>query len=190
MLLLSGFEAFIQTFGSVTIGSVAILLAALFFIWKMFRKIQDGIVEHHEAEKAKNEKLQKALDAIAVYPQYRQQSIDIQKKLQGGIDKLTTTVERIEKRQDEIEAEHNQMKLNELRDKLIYNYQKYTSKEKNPMQAWTEMEKSSFYSIFRDYENLGGDGYMHTVVQPAMDLLRVIPEHEEEEVIKLLHSRK
>lgn len=190
MLLLSGFEAFMQTFGSVTIGSVAVLLAALFFIWKMFRKIQDGIVEHHEAEKAKNEKLQKALDAIAVYPQYRQQSIEIQKKLQGGIDRLTTTVERIEKRQDEIEAEHNQRKLNELRDKLLQNYHYYTNKEKNPMQAWTEMEKESFDNIFRDYENLGGDGFMHSTVQPAMDALRAIPMHEAAEIVELMHSRK
>jgi hypothetical protein len=56
--------------------------------------------------------------------------------------------------------------------------------------AWSEIEKDSFYKLFRDYENLGGDGFMHTVVQPAMDALHVIPMHEIEELDKLMQSRK
>lgn len=35
------------------------------------------------------------------------------------------------------------------------------------------MEAEAFWELFRDYEDLGGDGYMHTEVQPAMERLVV-----------------
>ena len=36
------------------------------------------------------------------------------------------------------------------------------------------MESEAFWELFRDYEDVNGDGHMHTVVQPAMNLLKVI----------------
>ena len=36
------------------------------------------------------------------------------------------------------------------------------------------MEAESYWALFGDYEDLGGDGYMHTVVQPEMNKLDVI----------------
>ena len=35
------------------------------------------------------------------------------------------------------------------------------------------MEAEAVWGLFRDYEEAGGDGYMHTVVQPAMEKLRI-----------------
>jgi predicted RNase H-like nuclease (RuvC/YqgF family) len=115
--------------------------------------------------------------------------LEVQKKLQTGIDKLTESVEKISQRQDQIEAESNQRKVNELRNKLIKMYQDYTSKEKNPMQAWTEMEKEGFESVFKDYEKLGGNGTMHSQVKPAMDKLKVIYMSDSEGILALMHSR-
>lgn len=36
------------------------------------------------------------------------------------------------------------------------------------------MEAEAFWELFSDYEEAGGNGYMHTVVQPAMNRLTVI----------------
>ena len=36
------------------------------------------------------------------------------------------------------------------------------------------MEAEAFWELFKEYEDAGGDGYIHTVVQPAMNLLKVI----------------
>ena len=36
------------------------------------------------------------------------------------------------------------------------------------------MEKNAFDELFKEYENAGGNGYMHTVVKPAMDALDVV----------------
>ena len=35
------------------------------------------------------------------------------------------------------------------------------------------MEAEAFRELFGDYERAGGDGYMHSVVQPAMNRLRI-----------------
>ena len=36
------------------------------------------------------------------------------------------------------------------------------------------MESEAFWELFREYENAGGNGYMHTEVQPAMELLTIV----------------
>jgi hypothetical protein len=114
----------------------------------------------------------------------------MQKKLQGAIDELSNSISRIEQKQLQIDEEKKKRDLNRLRNSLLQSYHYYTNAEKNPLQSWSEMEKEAFYNLFKDYENLGGNGYMHTTVQPAMDALKVVFMHEEEEVVKLMHSRK
>ena len=36
------------------------------------------------------------------------------------------------------------------------------------------MESEAFWDLFKEYEEADGDGYMHTEVQPAMNLLTVL----------------
>lgn len=52
------------------------------------------------------------------------------------------------------------------------------------------MESDAFWKMFGDYEEAGGDGDMHTTVQPAMRLLDVIQMNEEERISELMQSRK
>ena len=49
----------------------------------------------------------------------------------------------------------------------------YTTEETNPSKSWTQMEAEAFWGLFSDYEEAGGNGYMHSVVQPAMTELTV-----------------
>lgn len=180
---------FLTLFGEINVSTVIMISSALFFMFNLYKKLSNSIIENHEKNKKRDEQIEQVLAAVEKYPMYRQQSIEIQQKLQSGIDKLTESVDKISKRQDQIEADSNERKVNELRNKLLKMYHDYTNTEKNPMQAWTELEKESFDSMFKDYEKLGGNGSMHSAVKPAMDRLRVIPMHEDAEIIKLMHSR-
>ena len=58
------------------------------------------------------------------------------------------------------------------------------------MLAWSEMEAEAFWKIFKDYEDLDGNGHVHAEVQPAMRNLEVIPMHEVEKISELMHSRR
>jgi septal ring factor EnvC (AmiA/AmiB activator) len=189
-MLAATFNTFMEVFGDLSLGTVVLVSAALFFAWGIVKKTQKGIIDHYEKQKEATEKLQQTVDAVAKYPEYRQQSINKQKEIQDALANIKQSVAHLESRLDALEHEKNERELNRLRENLIYNYRFYANKEKNPLMAWSEMEKDSFYKLFRDYENLGGDGFMHTVVQPAMDALHVIPMHETEELDKLMSSRK
>lgn len=183
-------EEFLQVFGHLDLSTVFIIGAACYFMYKVHKVYSKGIIDKHQEVKDKDQQLQQALFAIDEYAAYRQQNEEMQHKLQQSIDKLNAEVEKISKRQDQIEKENKERKVNELRERLVNMHQFYANAEKNPALAWTEMEKEAFDSICKDYELLGGNGFIHDTVKPAMDVLRVVSMHNNAEVIELMHSRK
>ena len=58
------------------------------------------------------------------------------------------------------------------------------------MQAWSQMEANAFWELFEEYEAVGGNGFMHSEVQPAMVKLLVIPMSDLKKLEELMHSRK
>ena len=60
------------------------------------------------------------------------------------------------------------IKVHELRDRLLEAYRYYTGKG-----AWNIMEADVFWELFSDYEKLGGDGFVHCKIEPAMRALPV-----------------
>ena len=73
-----------------------------------------------------------------------------------------------------MEEQNKKRERNKLRDTLLQHYRYYANPDKNPSMSWTHMEADAFWALFKDYEEAGGDGYMHTVVQPEMERLNVI----------------
>ena len=125
-----------------------------------------------ELEKHHNEDMQKFQEKQL---EYRQQSIskqtDIDARFVDVNDKLDSLTKLILNHYEETKK----LKRNELREKLLNSYRYFTSLETNPKQEWNEMEAESFWHTFKDYEDLGGNGYMHSVVKPAMEKLTIIP---------------
>ena len=172
--LLQGFEEFLDKFGHITIADVALFLVALGFIIAVYRKFNDYLMKKHDAAQAKDAQLQEALETVKKYPEYRQQSIDMQKYFECEITDLKTVWHEVCDRLTKLEEQNKKKERNKLRDVLLERYRYYTNKEKNPSQTWTIMEAEAFWELFRDYEDAGGDGYMHTVVQPEMERLTVV----------------
>lgn len=100
------------------------------------------------------------------YPKYRQQSIEIQQHLEGEIQELRKSQQENTQRLVEMEETSKRRELNKLRDRLIESYQYYTDPKRNPELCWTRMEAEAFWELFKDYEEDGGNGYIHSVVQP------------------------
>lgn len=176
-------EEFIKTFGDVTIGTVVVFVVAVLFAWRIYKKWKKTLIEQHEREKEKNEKLEKCLEQIEQYPKWRQQSIDIQKK-------FTDAIQGLQNRLEKMEQENKRRERNKLRERILQSYRYYTSEQKNPLHAWSEMEADAFWNVFGDYEDAGGNGHVHSEVQPAMRSLEVIPMHETEKISELMHSRR
>lgn len=106
--------------------------------------------------------------------EYRQQSLDKQKAIDNHFKDIDNKLDNLLQMINEQYEETRQIKRNELREKLLNMYRYYTSIENNPKQEWTEMEAEVFWDLFEDYETLGGNGFMHETVKPAMKALKVV----------------
>ena len=178
---MKGLDEFLELFGGVTIAQVVTVVLAfvfMFFIYKQVKKYFDEKIkaqnERAQAEKKRDADIQEALVAVRKYPEYRQQSIKIQELLEGEIQELRVMTQEDKERLARMEEQDRRSECNKLRDLLLKYYRQYANKEINPKQSWTRMEAEAFWELFRDYEDLGGNGYMHTVVQPEMERLIVV----------------
>lgn len=182
-------EAFLKVFGGLTVANVVQIILAVAFLIYVGKKIRDYLIKRYAAEQEKDKQLQEALESVRKYPEYRKQSIAIQQKLEGEIQSIRRAQEENVKRLDEMEKSAQRRERNKLRDRLLQNFRYFTSEEKNPMQAWTRMEAEAFWELFKDYEDAGGNGYVHSEVQPAMNLLELIEVDDTEKVAQLMKSR-
>lgn len=170
-------QSFIDTFGNITVLDVAIFIAAVVFLVLCYRKVKDYLIAKHDADKLRDEQLQEALTAVRKYPEYRKQSIQIQHELEDENGAVRKDIQALTKRIEKMEEDTKRRERNKIRDRLLQNYRYYTNTETNPTQSWSRMEADAFWELFKEYEENGGDGYMHSDVQPAMNKLTIV-EHE------------
>lgn len=184
-----GAEAFLKVFGDFTVANVVQILLAFGFMVYTGKKVNSYLINKHDLEEEKNVQLRKALDAVERYPEYRQKSVEIQQKLEKEIQGLRKIQEESIRRLDKMETDTKRRERNKCRDILLQNFRYFTNREKNPMQAWTRMEAEAFWELFHDYEDMEGNGYVHTEVQPEMNLLEIIELNDIERVAELMRSR-
>lgn len=180
----------LEAAGDLKVAAVVVVIAAVVFLWKVYRIVEEHFRKKYEMEAEKERQMQDILEQVQQYPKWRQQSLEKQEAYNRQFERISKTQEEIISELKSIEEKRNKTKRNELRDRLLQSYRYYTSKEKNPLLAWSEMEADAFWQMFKDYENVKGDGHMHSVVQPEMRLLDVIPMHEEKKLSELMQSRK
>lgn len=185
---MNGLDIFLSTFGNITLTQIVGLILALLFGWKIYLQVKkffdnkkDLLIKKHEAEEEKDKQLKEVLAEVNKYPEYREQSRRIQQDFQRQIDSLNSSQKQIVKVQGEMCCSLKELKdaidkreCNKLQDRLLQSYKYYTDPVKNPDKTITSMEAQAFWALFSDYEDVGGDGYMHTVVMPAMKMLKVV----------------
>lgn len=183
-----GLDQFLQMFGNITVSKIIGFGLTLLFCWKIYQQIKkflehkkELLIKKHEVEKEKDEKLNLALEEVAKYPQYREQSRKIQQEFRSEIDELKESQKILADTQQSIQAilkemqeKNDKRERSKIKDRLLQSYRYYTSIEHNPSQSWTKMEAEAFWELFGEYESAGGNGFMHTVVQPAMNSLKII----------------
>lgn len=173
-MLLKGLDQFLALFGDITVLHLTEFVLAVAFLWFIYKKASNFLIQQHEEQKLKDAQLKEALDGVHKYPEYRKQSLDIQREINNEISTLKKSQEEIMKRLIAMEEQNKKRERNKLRDRLLQNYRYYTNIEKNPSQTWTRMEAEAFWEMFKDYEEAGGNGYMRSEVMPAMERLIVV----------------
>lgn len=183
-------EQFLKIAGNVTVEWIVIAIAAIVFLVKIYRKVEEYFSKKAIAEREKDGRIHKVIEQVEQYPKWRQQSLEIQRQFTDAINELKESQERQNARLEKMEKDGQQRELNKLRDRILQSYRYYTSIEKNPLKSWSVMEADAFWRMFGDYEDLGGNGYVHSDVQPAMNSLLVVQMDDTERICELMHSRK
>lgn len=119
----------------------------------------------------------------------REQSFQIQKHWTELINKMTEKQDQIIDRVDTLASQTRKYELDDIRENLLQAYRYYTSPVINPKRAWTAMEAHAFWEQFGNYEDRGGNGYMHDTVKPEMNKLIEIPMNDFDKVSELMESR-
>ncbi|MCM1221855.1 MAG: hypothetical protein NC548_46025 [Lachnospiraceae bacterium] len=180
--------------GNITLIGLVIIAAAIYFLFKAYKKFENMIVSHHKDEDEKERKIEESYRATQQYKEMREhdreQSREIQQQLTATIEglakQLGSTIEKLDSMDERIKG----YELASTRSQLMQYYRYYADPSDNPMGAWTEMESEAFFELFKNYESLGGDGYMHKIVEPAMLALDIIPMTDSERISELMNSRK
>lgn len=170
-------------FGNITVADIVAYGVALGTLGVFFKKGIKVITKIHDEEQAKEDRLGKISSDIQMLKEDNKSTKQL-------INALVEQQKQFSLRQDEIEAQHKARVKNELKDRLLQSYRYYTNIDKNPMLAWSEMEKEVFDELFADYEAYGGNGFMHTTVQPAMENLTVVYMSDTVGFANLMASRK
>ena len=183
-------DYFLDTFGNIKFGSVIIFIAAVAFAIIIIVKCYKFLVGLHDKMQEKDETLTKVVQKTEELDGELKKISDTQMSIISSVKKISDSQEKLTEQITSFEKVMKTQSCNKLRDRIIQSYRYYTSVEKNPMKAWTEMEKDAFDRLFKDYEDLGGDGYIHSTVEPEMNSLEVIDMTDYECLSNLMKSRK
>lgn len=183
-------QYFLDLFGNVTVSQVVAFCLAATFLYSCYKSVEKYFKERASIELNKEKQFQDMLKKVEQYSDWHQQTLDIQKQFSESIAELKVGQDAHQKKLEEIEEENKRRERNKLRDRLVQSHRYYTDAEKNPMQKWSEMEADAFWQMFGDYETAGGDGYIHTVVEPDMRKMETVPMHETEQLAEMMRNRK
>ena len=150
-----------------------------------------------QENQARDIKIAALEQTIAALPGYRAQSLQIQQQLQSSdkdILQMCSAIQQsvlenqkiLNRRLDRLEKREK----NALRAKILDEYRLFTDDSKNPLLAWSEMEHHAFFELVRDYEDLGGNDFVHSVVLPAVNELNVVSMSDKPALAELMRSRK
>jgi hypothetical protein len=194
-------EAFLSIFGDLTVLHVVEFLFAMYFIIRVSMDAIKFINKKHDEEQQKSADLTEALAGVRAMPAYRQQSVEIQGQLNQKItdvhdemnnkfDELTKKFDAVMNRLNAIDADNKKRARNRIREELMRGYRMFTDPIKNPMKAWTSLERDSWFAQYDDYLECNGNGDMQYRIRPEMDNLDVIHMDDTEKLYELMHSRK
>ncbi len=93
-------------------------------------------------------------------------------KIAKDIVSLTSMVNDISITLKQMQEKNNETKLKEIKGSLIRYYNRFKDAGE-----WSALEKDAFWDLFDDYEKRGGDGYIHSIVEPVMRELKEIDSY-------------
>ena len=71
---------FIEIFGDMKVAAVVMIIAAIVFLWKIYKVVEKHFRKKYDAEAQRAAQMHDILEQVKKYPEWRRQSIEYQKK--------------------------------------------------------------------------------------------------------------
>lgn len=173
-------ESLLELFGSNEIGGItvyklALIIGAIAFVIRKLVVVTKMITDIYKAYQDREEELA--------------ENAKICRNMQKEVKRLSEVQKKNTEKLIKFEEEIKRRDKNKIKTDLLGWFHFYTNKAKNPQLAWTEMESDVFWSNFAEYEDLGGNGFMHNDVRPAMNALEIVSMDDHERLTSLYASR-
>lgn len=189
-------QEFLNLYGNIRLSEILSVMVFLKIAYEGFK----WVYAQFKAKYKKEETMDEAITNATKYPDFHKESLKERARLDGRLDKMEgnnkeqfneirRAIDSIVKRLDEADERQRKKDLSDTQTSLLQAYQYYTNPKRNPMKAWTSLEKKSFTDAFEIYKSKGGDGYMDENVAPAMATLIEIPMSDEAAMTELMKSR-
>lgn len=89
----------------------------------------------------------------------------IKEDLQIVSNKMDALSQQITDMQDKID----ETEMAKLKDSIVSYYRKYKD-----IGEWSQLESDAFWDLFKRYEVHGGNGFIHSVVEPVMREIKIV----------------
>ena len=60
-------EPFVKVFGNITVDKIALLIAAIFFLWKIYKKVEDYFSKRALSEAEREKKIQRIIFCVYIF---------------------------------------------------------------------------------------------------------------------------
>lgn len=97
------------------------------------------------------------------------QSIKHDERLKNDLQSVSNKIDILSGQITSMQSKIDETEMAKLKDTLVTYYKKYKD-----IGEWSKLEKDAFWDLFESYESHGGNGFMHSIVEPVMRELNVI----------------
>ena len=96
-------------------------------------------------------------------------SIKHDTKIEKDLTLMSEKIDNLSKQIMNMQCKIDATEMAKLKDKLVDYYRKYKD-----VGEWTQLESEAFWDLFNRYEAHGGNGFVHSIVEPTMREIKIV----------------
>lgn len=90
-------------------------------------------------------------------------------KIETDLNQMSEKMDKISNQLVYMQAKNDETEMAKLKNDLITYYKKFKD-----VGEWSQLESDAFWDLFERYEAHGGNGYVHSTIEPTMRELNIV----------------
>lgn len=112
-------EYFMEVFGDISVGWVAIIIASIVFLLACYKKVDIYFSEKAVFEHEKDKEIKKVIDQAKQYPVWHQQSISIQKNYNNTFGRMSENLDNVTRSIEDLKREITEGRIVDCRYRIL-----------------------------------------------------------------------